>query len=155
MEKSHTPLAKTIHWTFSVLYAYGIFKQVEDLEELEDASLLKLEILFAVVFLQLPGAIEFMNLMLGIGNQREGQFILGNKVLMLLLGVSADADNLVALGLESLIIIPEIARLGRAARGVVPRVEVEDHFLALELAEADRVAVLIHGIEVGGRLSSF
>jgi len=51
MQNSHTPLAKTIHWTFSILYAYGIFKQVEDLEELEDASLLKLEILFAVVFL--------------------------------------------------------------------------------------------------------
>ena len=51
MENSHTPLAKTIHWTFSILYAYGIFKQVEDLEELEDASLLNFEILFALVFL--------------------------------------------------------------------------------------------------------
>jgi cytochrome b561 len=51
MENSHTRLAKTIHWTFSVLYAYGIFKQVEDLEELEDASLLNFEIFFAIVFL--------------------------------------------------------------------------------------------------------
>ena len=51
MENSHTRLAKTIHWTFSILYAYGIFKQVEDLEELEDASLLNFEIFFAIVFL--------------------------------------------------------------------------------------------------------
>ena len=51
MENSHTRLAKTIHWSFSILYAYGIFKQVEDLEELEDASLLNFEIFFAVVFL--------------------------------------------------------------------------------------------------------
>ena len=51
MENSHTRLAKTIHWTFSFLYAYGIFKQVEDLEELEDASLLNFEIFFAVIFL--------------------------------------------------------------------------------------------------------
>ena len=51
MENSHTRLAKTINWTFSILYAYGIFKQVEDLEELEDASLLNFEIFFAVVFL--------------------------------------------------------------------------------------------------------
>ena len=51
MENSHTPLAKFIHWTFSILYAYGIFKQVEDLEELEDASLLNFEIFFALVFL--------------------------------------------------------------------------------------------------------
>ena len=51
MKNSHTRLAKTIHWTFSILYAYGIFKQVEDLEELEDASLLNFEIFFAIVFL--------------------------------------------------------------------------------------------------------
>ena len=49
--KSHTPLAKFIHWSFSILYAYGIFKQVGDLSELEDAALLNFEILFAVAFL--------------------------------------------------------------------------------------------------------
>ena len=49
--QTHTKLAKTIHWTFSLLYAYGIFKQVEDLEELEDASLLNFEIVFAITFL--------------------------------------------------------------------------------------------------------
>tara|TARA_B100000965_G_scaffold389896_1_gene396144 strand:- start:21 stop:584 length:564 start_codon:yes stop_codon:yes gene_type:complete len=48
---SHTRLAKFIHWSFTLLYAYGIFKQVDDLNELEDASLLNFEILFATVFL--------------------------------------------------------------------------------------------------------
>ena len=48
---SHTTLAKFIHWTFTLLYAYGIFKQVDDLNELEDVSLLNFEILFAIVFL--------------------------------------------------------------------------------------------------------
>ena len=48
---SHTTLAKFIHWTFTLLYAYGIFKQVDDLTELEDASLLNFEILFAIIFL--------------------------------------------------------------------------------------------------------
>ena len=48
---NHTPLAKFIHWIYTVLYAYGIFKQVEDLEDLEDASLLNFEIFFAIVFL--------------------------------------------------------------------------------------------------------
>ena len=48
---SHTLLAKFIHWTFTLLYAYGIFKQVEDLNELQDTSLLNFEIIFAVVFL--------------------------------------------------------------------------------------------------------
>ena len=48
---SHTITSKFIHWTFTVLYAYGIFKQVGDLEELEDTSLLNFEIVFAIVFL--------------------------------------------------------------------------------------------------------
>ena len=48
---SHTILSKFIHWTFTLLYAYGIFKQVDDLSELEDASLLNFEILFATIFL--------------------------------------------------------------------------------------------------------
>ena len=48
---SHTTLAKFIHWSFTLLYAYGIFKQVDDLSELEDASLLNFEILFAIIFL--------------------------------------------------------------------------------------------------------
>ncbi len=48
---SHTVLAKSIHWTFTLLYAYGIFKQVDDLNELKDASLLNFEILFAIFFL--------------------------------------------------------------------------------------------------------
>ena len=51
MINAHTFLAKLIHWTFIPLYAYGIFKQVDDLNELQDASLLNFEILFATVFL--------------------------------------------------------------------------------------------------------
>jgi len=51
MIKTHTFLAKLIHWTFIPLYAYGIFKQVDDLNQLEDTSLLNFEILFATVFL--------------------------------------------------------------------------------------------------------
>ena len=51
MGKNHTILAKFIHWSFILLYAYGIFKQVDDLEDLEDNGLLILEVSFASVFL--------------------------------------------------------------------------------------------------------
>ncbi len=51
MINTHTFLAKLIHWTFIPLYSYGIFKQVDDLNELEDSSLLNFEIIFATVFL--------------------------------------------------------------------------------------------------------
>ena len=39
MGRSHTFLAKCVHWAFVILYAYGIFKQLDDLEQLEDSSL--------------------------------------------------------------------------------------------------------------------
>ena len=48
---SHSKTSKIIHWTFTLLYSYGIFKQVDDLSELEDPSLLNLEIIFAIIFL--------------------------------------------------------------------------------------------------------
>ena len=51
MPKSHTLLARSIHWSFILLYLYGIFKQVNELDELEDSTLLLSEIVFATVFL--------------------------------------------------------------------------------------------------------
>ena len=51
MPTSHTKLAKFIHWTFILLYLYGIVKQVNELDDLEDNQLLLFEIAFATVFL--------------------------------------------------------------------------------------------------------
>ena len=51
MSESHTLLAKVIHWGFILLYGYGILKQIEDLEQLEDTGLLIFEVIFASVFL--------------------------------------------------------------------------------------------------------
>ena len=44
-------LAKWLHWSFVVLFAYGIYKKVVELSDLEDFSLLKFEIFFAFIFL--------------------------------------------------------------------------------------------------------
>lgn len=51
MATSHTNLAKFIHWTFIALFVYGIIKQVNQLEDLEDNQLLLFEIAFATLFL--------------------------------------------------------------------------------------------------------
>ena len=48
---AHTKLAKTIHWSFIVLYAYGMFKQIDDISQLEDNGLLIFEVIFASIFL--------------------------------------------------------------------------------------------------------
>jgi cytochrome b561 len=44
-------MAKFVHWLFIILYVYGIFKQVNQLEDLEDNQLLLFEIIFASIFL--------------------------------------------------------------------------------------------------------
>ncbi|MBK64416.1 MAG: cytochrome B [Euryarchaeota archaeon] len=40
-----------IHWIFILLYAYGIFKQLDDISELENSGLLVFEVFFAIIFL--------------------------------------------------------------------------------------------------------
>lgn len=53
MQQSHTFLAKFFHWGFIVLYAYGIFKQIDDISQLEDTGLLVFEVIFASIFLMI------------------------------------------------------------------------------------------------------
>ena len=48
---SYTFTAKFFHWGFVVLFAYGVFKQIENINQLEDLALLKFEITFAVLFI--------------------------------------------------------------------------------------------------------
>lgn len=44
-------IAKLFHWGFVLLFAYGIAKQVANIEELADEALLQFEIVFAASFL--------------------------------------------------------------------------------------------------------
>ena len=48
---SHTLIAKIFHWGFIILYTYGMFKQLDDLSQLEDAGLLYFEVVFSILFL--------------------------------------------------------------------------------------------------------
>ena len=43
--------AKLMHWGFVILFVYGLLKQIDSLNQLEDSSLLKFEVVFASVFL--------------------------------------------------------------------------------------------------------
>ena len=47
----HSLTAKIIHWGFIVVFAYALSKQLDDVEELEDFSLLQFEMAFASLFL--------------------------------------------------------------------------------------------------------
>ncbi len=48
---SYTLTAKIFHWSFVFLFAYGISKQVDNINQLEDLALLKFEIAFALLFI--------------------------------------------------------------------------------------------------------
>mgnify|MGYP001160224415 FL=1 len=49
--KNYSIVAKIFHWGFVLVFVYGIFKQVDELEQLADNSLLRFEMAFAAVFL--------------------------------------------------------------------------------------------------------
>ena len=47
---SYTLTAKIFHWSFVILFAYGISKQIDNINQLADLTLLKFEITFAILF---------------------------------------------------------------------------------------------------------
>ena len=48
---SYSLTAKIFHWGFVILFVYGISKQVDNINQLEDLVLLKFEIAFALLFI--------------------------------------------------------------------------------------------------------
>jgi cytochrome b561 len=49
----YSPTAKWMHWGFIAVFAYGVIKQVDEVEELADFTLLMNEVLFTVLFLSI------------------------------------------------------------------------------------------------------
>ena len=47
----HSLVARVFHWGFVFVFAYGLAKQVDEVEELEDRAFLVEEIVFATIFL--------------------------------------------------------------------------------------------------------
>ena len=51
--QSYSATGKLLHWGFIGVFAYGIFKQVDDVSQLEDPDFLRFEFIFACAFLAL------------------------------------------------------------------------------------------------------
>ena len=56
---NYSTLAKVFHWGFVALFSYGIAKQVDDITQLADFSLLRFELIFATIMLVLL-AVRFL-----------------------------------------------------------------------------------------------
>ncbi|MDC1054750.1 cytochrome b/b6 domain-containing protein [Alphaproteobacteria bacterium] len=50
-KKQYSFLAKFWHWAFVLLFIYGVAKQVDEIEQLEDKFFFQFEIVFALLFL--------------------------------------------------------------------------------------------------------
>ena len=46
----YSNIAKLFHWGFVLLFFYGVAKQVEDINQLEDNAFFRFEIIFAIIF---------------------------------------------------------------------------------------------------------
>ena len=47
----YSTIAKLFHWGFILLFVYGVAKQVDDINQLEDQAFFRFEIIFAIIFL--------------------------------------------------------------------------------------------------------
>jgi len=47
----YSKIAKLFHWGFVILFVYGVAKQVDNLNQLEDLSFFRFEIIFSLIFL--------------------------------------------------------------------------------------------------------
>ena len=47
----YSKIAKLFHWGFILLFVYGVAKQVDDINQLEDQAFFRFEIIFAIIFL--------------------------------------------------------------------------------------------------------
>ena len=88
-----------------------------------------------VHFLLAPGLVGFQDGEVSVRDEVEGQAVLGNETLVGGGAVPADPDDLVAQGEKTLVVVAQVACLGRATRGAVLRVEIEHQFLSREIRE--------------------
>ena len=47
---NYSKTAKLFHWGFVILFVYGVAKQVDSIDQLEDISFFRFEIIFALIF---------------------------------------------------------------------------------------------------------
>jgi len=90
-----------------------------------------------------------------IGEEREVELMFVAELLVALHRIDGDAeDDGVGFG-DVRFVIAKVARLGRAARRVVLRIEVQDHVLAAELLERHFFPARRREPEIGSRVADF
>ena len=89
----------------------------------------------------------------GVGDEVEGQLVLGDEPLVRGGGVAAHTQHLVTHCQEPLIVVAQVAGLGGATRRAVLRVEVEHELLSGEVAQFHGIPVFVNALEIRGLCS--
>src|SRR6476620_5713827 len=116
-----------------------------------DRRALDPHVFLPVVALLDPEAVLLGQLVVRIGEEREGKPVLLPELRVRLLGVRADAEHDRARPLELAPLVADAARLCRAAGRVVPRIEIEDDRPATKLRQGHRGTGVRRQSEVGSR----
>lgn len=115
----------------------------------EECSAERAHILAAIHRFLAPYAHLFLKAVAGVGDEGEGEVVGRDELLVGGFGVAADSYDSVAFGGERADIVAQRAGLGRAARSVVFRVEIEHEILSGEIRQLHLVAVLVDAQQFG------
>jgi len=99
------------------------------------------------------GAVREADLVVGVAEELEGEVELLFEAGVFLLRVEADAEDDGVLRFVLADEVPEPGTFDGSARCVGLRIEPEHDFLAAQVAEANRVAVVILRFEIGSLIS--
>ena len=99
-----------------------------------------------------PDAERFANAVVGVGQQREVQFVFGAEIPVRTFAVGADADDPEPHGRQFGLAVAQALGFERASRSVVLGIEIEYRALSHEVGLRKGLAVLRHGGEIGGRI---
>ena len=131
-------------------FGFDLAEDVGDLAVVADEERCALDAhdLLAVHVLLFDHAEGVADLLVGVGEQSEGEIVL---LLELLLGfgfIGGDAENDEAGLLEFCVRVAEPARFNRSTGSVCFGVEEQHHVLSLELLERNAVAVLVREAKI-------
>ena len=88
-------------------------------------------------------------------DEREGQVIFCDELLVALCTLNAHADDGIAFCEHRLIVVPQVASLVGASRSRIARIDIEYELLALEVAQLHFVAILVKSQELRQFISYF
>ena len=119
----------------------------------DESSAESTHVLASVHALFTPNTKFLYQLLVSVGNKREGQVVLFDELLVRLFAVDTYTDYFITGLAQFIVVVAQVAGLGGAARCAVFGVEVENDFLSLVVAQADFLAFFVSSQYFGSFVS--